>query len=87
MTSDDLGQIGRLYDTRLAPEDCSVAKEDQRGNAAHLVGMGRLLIFVDIDLNDGHGISQLVFDLFKNGRHHLAWAAPGREEINQNGFV
>src|SRR5690606_13860579 len=62
----------------------AVLEGDHGGDGldSELPGNGRML--VDIEFGELHAPARLAYDLFKHRGQLLAWAAPGRPEIDQN---
>ncbi len=63
---------------------CTVLEQDHRRDRYHLeVTRGRRVL-VDVDLGDGQRTGLLRGDLLEHRGDHLAWAAPGRPEVDQH---
>jgi hypothetical protein len=69
------------------PFHLSVSENDQGRHTLDIIRGGYRTILINIHLYNGHRVACHGFQLFQDGRHHLAWAAPFRREIDQHGLV
>jgi hypothetical protein len=65
----------------------AVLEDDQRRDRHDAVLGGRLLVLVDVELDDPKLVGLLVGDLLEARRDHTARTAPGRPEVDENGLV
>ncbi len=85
--SDHSQEVAEAHGAALAPKHIAAAEEHESGHRADIETLGHGLVLVDIDLDDAEGVAHLMFQVFQNGVHHLARAAPGGEEIDQRELV
>lgn len=87
MSGDPAHQVARIHGAGLAGDFPAVAKNDQGRNAADAETGGDVLRFLGIQLGEAIAGFELVGRLGEGRRHHAAGAAPGRPEIDDDGYV
>ena len=84
---DPLLQVALRAGADLHVDRLAVLEQDQRRDGAHAVADRRLLVLVDVQLDDLHLAVELRRKLFEMRRDHLAGAAPFRPEIHDHRLV
>lgn len=72
-----------LLDADGAPYRFAILEEDEGRHRTYTVACCQFGILVDVDFDDGSGITDLLFHFFENGALHLAGATPGCEKVDQ----
>src|SRR3990172_4133114 len=64
-----------------------ILEKDQRRNAHDIESAGDVRIFVGVELPENYLPIVIAVELFDYRSDHLAWAAPGRPEIDNHRLV
>ena len=78
---------GMNKDTARPPQHFAASEQHQCGHRLYAILTCSHPILVHIYLDDADSVTQHFLHLLKDGVHHLAWLAPGGEEIDQDKLV